>query len=449
MQLIFRPKTYQFILGLFFAATLIFTNSCSSVPEPAALVNKKTVRVPTWIHGVSSDFKKWYAVGKSGIEDSISSEDIALGMIQGQIQENVDKVLKLEFDLEDSYIDSLVYQIISSRIDLINSKKNIDSTFKDKNYSYTLISLDKTVYYDEIRNRLSTFNFGEKISLLSDKINEENLSILAICIEKITTNIDFIISNKKDQNFKNYKKIKSVLNEFNENISFVFDPQKIAKIPLIKDSDSISFKLINGKNSEYLNGINVKQSYSDFFEPINWKTSKDQFINTKISMMPKRKVLTTILELDFKTLFGGDYLRIFSINPKKIKIAIIPSDTKIFLGQSINSFNPAIKQSVLNNSVKSCLSDKLDIDFVQNENDSELYMYFDVSSNENLRRMSRKEPFISKAFFILKIDDTTENTQIIEHIILSKAAKNFDFVERAGIKALQELSNESMNVFCN
>ena len=445
----FQRNLYQFILGLFFAAILIFTNSCSSAPEPVAVVTKKIVRVPTWVHGVSSDFKKWYAVGKSGITDSISSKEIALGLIKDQIQENVDKVLKLEFDLEDSYIDSLVYQIISRRIDLINSKKKIDSTFKDKNYSYTLISLDKTDYYNEIRENLDNFNFAEKISQFSDKINEDNLSILARSIEKIAENIDFIILNKKDQNFKNYKKIKSVLNEFNENISFVFDPQKIAKIPLIKDSDSISFKLINGKNFEYLNGINVKQSYSDFFEPINWKTSKDQFINTKISLMPKRKVLTTILELDYKTLLGGDYARIFSINPKKIKIAIIPSDTKIFLGQSINSFNPAIEQSVFNDSVKSCLSDKLEIDFVQNENDSELYMYFDVSSNENLRRMSRKEPFISKAFFILKIDDTTENTQIIEHVILSKAAKNFDFVERAGIKALQELSHESMKVFCN
>ena len=439
----------QFILGLFFAATLIFNISCSSSPEPVAIVNKKTVRMPTWINGVSSDFKKWYAVGKSGTTDSISSKEIALGLIKDQIQENVDKVLKLEFDLEDSYIDSLVYQIMSRRIDLINSIKKIDSTYKDKNYSYTLISLYKTDYYNEINNRLSTFNFNKKIAQFFDKINEDNLSILARSIEKIAENIDFIILNKKDQNFKNYKKIKSVLNEFNENISFVFDPQKIAKIPLIKDSDIISFKLMNGKNFKYLNGINVKQSYSDFFEPINWKTSKDQFINTKISMMPKRKVLTTILELDYKTLLGGDYARIFSINPKKIKIAIIPSDTKIFLGQSINSFNPAIEQSAFNDSVKSCLSEKLNIDFVQNENDSELYMYFDVSSNENLRRTNRKEPFISKAFFILKIDDTNKKTQIIEHVILSKAAKNFDFVEKAGIKALQELSYESMKVFCN
>ena len=439
----------QFILGLSFTATLIFTNSCSSAPEPVAVSAKKTVRVPTWINGVSSDFKKWYAVGKSGMIDSISSKEIALGLMKDQIQENVDKVLKLEFDFEDNYLDSLVYQIISRRIDLIDSNKKIDSTYKDENYSYTLISLVKTDYYDEIRNRLSNFNFDKKISQFSEKINEDNLPILASSIEKIAENIDFIISNKKDKNFKNYQRIKSVLNEFNENISFVFYPKKIEQIPLIKDSDSIYFKLINRKNSEYLNGINVKQSYSDFFEPINWKTSKDQFINTKISMMPKRKVLTTILELDYKNLLGGDYAEIFSINPKKIKIAIIPPDTKIFLGKSINSFNPAIEQSAFNDSVKSCLSDKLEIDFVQNEDDSELYMYFDVSSNENLRRMNRKEPFISRAFFILKIDDTAENTQIIEHVILSKAAKNFDFVERAGIRALQELSNESMKVFCN
>ena len=77
-----------------------------------------------------------------------------------------------------------------------------------------------------------------------------------------------------------------------------------------------------------------------------------EFINTNILVMPKRKVLTTILELDYKTLLGGDYARIFSIDPKKIKIAIIPSDTKIFLGQSINSFNPAIEQSAFNDSVK-------------------------------------------------------------------------------------------------
>ncbi len=448
MQLVFQRNLYQFILGLFCTTTLIFNNSCSSNPKPV-VVTKKTVRVPTWIHGVSSDFKKWHGVGKSKIVDSVSSEEIALGLIKDQIQDNVNKVLKLEFDLEDSYIDSLVYQIMSSRIDLIKSKIKIDSAFKDKNYSYTLISLDKTDYYNEIRNGLSTFNFNKKISQFSDKINENNLSILASCVEKIAKNIDFIISNKKDQNFKDYKKIKFVLNEFNGNIGFVFDPQKIAKIPLIKDSDSISFKLINKKNSEYLNGINVKQSYSDFYGPINWITSKDKFTRSKIAIIPERKVFTTTLELDYKTLLGGNYVRMFSVSPKKIKIAIIPSYTKIFLGQSIKSFNPNIEQSVFNDTIKSCLADKLDIDFVQNKNDSELYMYFDVSSNENLRRMSRKEPFISKAFFILKINDRIKDSQIIEHVILSKIATNFDFVERAGIRALQELSNESMKVFCN
>ena len=439
---------YQFFIGLFLAVTLICTYSCSSSPVPV-VVSKKSVRVPTWIQGVSSDFKKWYGVGKSKITDSISSEEIALGLIEDQIRENINKVIKLEFDLQSSYIDSLVYHIMSSRKDLINSKKKIDSAYKDQNYSYTLLSLDKTDYHEEISDDLDSFNFNEKISHLSDKIDKNNISVLASCIEKIAKNIDFIISNKNDQNFKDYKKIKLVLNEFNEYIDFVFNPQKIANFPLIKDSDSISFKLINRKNSKYLNGINIKQSFSDFYEPIYWITNKDRFTLSKISMIPYRKFFTTTLEIDYKTMLNGNYLEMFSVSPKKIKIVIIPSDTKIYLGQSISSFNPAIGQSAFNDSVKSCLSDKLDIDFVQNENDSELYMYFDVSSNENLRRISRKEPFLSKAFFILKIDDTTENTQIIDHIILSKAAKNFDFVERAGIKALQELSNESLKVFCD
>ena len=82
----FQRNLYKFILGLFFTAKLIFTNSCSSAPEPVAVVAKKTIRVPTWVHGVSSDFKKWYAVGKSKITDSISSKEIALGLIKDQIK---------------------------------------------------------------------------------------------------------------------------------------------------------------------------------------------------------------------------------------------------------------------------------------------------------------------------------------------------------------------------
>ena len=117
----FWRNMIQFILGLFFTATLIFTNSCSSAPEPVAVVTKKIVRVPTWVHGVSSDFKKWYAVGKSEITDSISSKEIALGLIKDQIQENVNKVLKLEFDLQDNYIDCLLYTSPSPR-DLSTSR---------------------------------------------------------------------------------------------------------------------------------------------------------------------------------------------------------------------------------------------------------------------------------------------------------------------------------------
>ena len=40
----FWRNMIQFILGLVSAATLIFTNSCSSTPEPVAVATKKIVR---------------------------------------------------------------------------------------------------------------------------------------------------------------------------------------------------------------------------------------------------------------------------------------------------------------------------------------------------------------------------------------------------------------------
>ena len=46
--------------------------------------------------------------------------------------------------------------------------------------------------------------------------------------------------------------------------------------------------------------------------------------------MPKRKVLTTILELDYKTLLGGDYARIFSINLKRSKLLLYHQIQKYF-----------------------------------------------------------------------------------------------------------------------
>ena len=51
-----------YFLHLLFYLTLFFI-SCSSKPEPVPITKKK-IRVPSWINGISSDYKKLYGVGQ-------------------------------------------------------------------------------------------------------------------------------------------------------------------------------------------------------------------------------------------------------------------------------------------------------------------------------------------------------------------------------------------------
>ena len=72
-----------YFLHLLFFSTLFF-KSCSSKPEPVPITKKK-IRVPSWINGISSDYKKWYGVGQSTISDSIKPENLASSIIRDQI----------------------------------------------------------------------------------------------------------------------------------------------------------------------------------------------------------------------------------------------------------------------------------------------------------------------------------------------------------------------------
>ena len=70
---------FYFLYILFFL-TLSF-KSCSSKPELIPITKKK-IRVPIWINGISSDYKKWYGVGQSTISDSTKPENIASSIIR-------------------------------------------------------------------------------------------------------------------------------------------------------------------------------------------------------------------------------------------------------------------------------------------------------------------------------------------------------------------------------
>ena len=75
-------------------------------------------------------------------------------------------------------------------------------------------------------------------------------------------------------------------------------------------------------------------------------------------------------------------------------------------------------------------------------------MNIEVSTNENMRRESRKQPFKSEAFFIVSLEYRESGDALISHAIAKSEALDYDFVERASIKALRELANKSIHVIC-
>jgi len=86
--------------------------------------------------------------------------------------------------------------------------------------------------------------------------------------------------------------------------------------------------------------------------------------------------------------------------------------------------------------------------FVNKEDDADLSMFFSVSSVGNTRRTNRKQPFKSEAFLSIKIVDIKTKNIILDHIIAAQEALNYDFIERASIKALRGLAQESLSAIC-
>ena len=121
---------------------------------------------------------------------------------------------------------------------------------------------------------------------------------------------------------------------------------------------------------------------------------------------------------------------------------------KVFLNETIQSVNSSLGESVFNESVKSCFESKFGMIFVNKEEDTDLSMFFGVSSIGNTSRANRKQPFKSEAFLSIKIVETKTKNIILDHIVATQEALNYDFIERASIKALRGLAHESLSAIC-
>ena len=438
-----------YFLHLLFFLTLFF-KSCSPKPEPAPITKKK-IRVPSWINGISSDYKKWYGVGQNTISDSTKPENLASSTIKGQLLLDIKTKLNNGFDLEDLYLDSIAKKIIDSRSGVIKSLTKIDSVFNNNNTKYALASIDKDIYYAKIEDKLNSYGLEGKLDQIENDFSNQTFITLSSIVKIIVENFDLISENKNNQylHFNTFKKLKLILTNFNDRIDFSFTPKSLKGLPIINRGQNLSLTIIDTAFSKNLNGINIIQ-FNSALKDTTYLLSKGED-SIKIQPVDKEnnKVFNISFKINFDKMINGNYSRLFDLQPKEFNIAVLPFGAKLFLNGSIISLGSGIEKSVFSDSMKSCFESNYGVEFVDNYDDADLEMYFEVSSNDNLRRESRKQAFKSEAYLNLKLVEINSKKIILDHVIASKKASNYDFIERAGINALKDLSEESLNVFCD
>ena len=138
----------------------------------------------------------------------------------------------------------------------------------------------------------------------------------------------------------------------------------------------------------------------------------------------------------------------FSVKQKSKRITVLPKNIRIFSNESISTLGTGLEYSAVYDSIKKCFSQNYGLEFVKNIDDADLIMDIEVTTKENMRRESRKQPFKSEAFFILSFKYSKTSKRMFSHIIASAEAVDYDFVERASIKSLKELSGKAIKNIC-
>ena len=440
----------QIFFTIFIFLFIFSIQSCSPKPE-LTLIQKSKKRIPNWIKGVPIDIEKWYKVGQSSANDSITSEDNALSLMKEKLRLDLENIITENYNIKEKYLHKITKHIMNGRKDLISSLKKIDSSFVDNGINYSLLSISKKDYYKKIAERFNHYDVEKQISLLNDDLKIENFIILSSIIDHLVIHFDCLLiknNNKKNVETDILEKTKRIINDYNNRITFSFEPGIINSLPITNDGVNINVSIHDNKTNQKLNNINMIQDLGSPFDLISIANNLTEANNIKIPLSADGNPYSFTIKIDYETILNTPFFDFFLFDIKEFKIAVVPSSKKVFLNETIQSVNSSLGESVFNESVKSCFETKFEMVFVNNEDDADLSMFFGVSSIGNTSRSNRKQPFKSEAFLSIKIVETKTKNIILDHIVATQEALNYDFIERASIKALRGLAHESLSAIC-
>ena len=429
---------------------IFFFESCSPKPAPAPATKVKSKK-PDWLGGKNMDSDHWFGIGSVAFGDSVSPKTIAIESIQKQIYHQIKKHINNEFDISDSLLDSICEQAISSRIEIIKNLTKEVENYSDGKKKYTLLSLDKKIYSERLEKRLEELNIEDILNRIDGPPGKENFLLLSEAIQMIVGSIDFIIKKELQSKISNSKiinKVRSILNDYNDRILFTFDPRYLNSVPISNDQQELTIRVVDNVNHMRLDSIDVYIEYGGLYDSQKWVSDS---INDFLVLLPNVVLNTSYvltIGVDYQKILRGDYLDLFSIKQNFSNVTVIPRNIKIYSTESISTLGTGLEYSAIYDSIKSCFQDNYGAEFVDNHHQAELLMNIEVATKENMRRESRKQPFKSEAFFILSLEYRQTGNSLFSQVIAKTEALDYDFVERASIRALKDLTSSAIRSIC-
>tara|TARA_Y100000591_G_scaffold62260_2_gene50892 strand:- start:460 stop:1845 length:1386 start_codon:yes stop_codon:yes gene_type:complete len=448
-NIFFMNKAYKI---LWLIVILLFISSCSPKPEPEPKpVAKVKSKKPSWTNGKIKSSGEWYGYSSGKIADTLDLEKAAKDLINKQVYEKIKETIKHELDLSEEVLVKISNHAIAFRSDIIKDLIKKSDSYNDGIKKYVLLSLDKKNYQNAIRKRLESSNIEQILGSIKGHPKKQNFLKLSKAINIIAGSIDIIINDTKLSNNTKTNvliQVRQILDDYNERILFKFDPQYLNSIPISNDQKTLKVKVIDKIENLDLDSLQLSIEFNDKFPSESIQSSVGKRISISLPKSISGNSYYINIGVDYKNLFGGDYLDIFSIKQNSKRITVLPKNIRMFSNESISTLGTGLEYSAVYDSIKKCFSQNYGLEFVKNIDDADLIMDIEVTTKENMRRESRKHPFKSEAFFILYFKYSKTNERMFSHIIANAEAVDYDFVERASIKSLKELSSKAIKNIC-
>ena len=430
----------------------VFFESCSPKPAPApAPATKVKTKKPDWLGGKNMDSDHWFGIGSVAVGDSVSPKTIAIESIQKQIYHQIKKHISTEFDISDSVLESICQQAISSRIEIIENLAKEAENYTDGKKKYSLLSINKKIYYKRLEKRLEGLNIEDILNRIEGPPGKENFLLLSEAIQMIVGSIDFIIKKElqsKNSNSKIINRVRYILNDYNDRVLFTFDPRYLNSVPISNDQQELTIRVVDNVNNMRLDSIDAYIEYGGLYDSQNWISDSTNNFSVLLPNAVSNSSYVFTIGVDYKKMFRGDYLDLFSVKQNFSTVTVIPRNIKIYSTESISTLGTGLEYSAIYDSIKSCFEDSYGAEFVDNHHQAELLMNIEVATEENMRRESRKKPFKSEAFFILSLEYRQTGNNLFSQVIAKTEALDYDFVERASIRALKDLSSSAIRNIC-